>query len=89
MEINTLTRTPGAIASSRVLVAGGRWRAAVDLEGRGDTCASGAKPAAAFQGGAIAVTGMAPVTPVVSLTPMVTDHFYSTRPGSPSCSPPV
>jgi hypothetical protein len=41
-------------------------------------------PTAAFQGGAIAGLGFADV-----LDHMVTDHKYSTRLGSSSCSPPV
>jgi hypothetical protein len=81
MDICTLTRTRKTTLLSHALEAGLGWRAAGDLQGRGDTCALIAKPA--FKGGAIAVADMAAVTPVV------TDHTYSTRPGSPSCSPPV
>ncbi|GAA1435263.1 hypothetical protein GCM10009616_31870 [Microlunatus lacustris] len=76
-----MTRTRKTALLSRALEAGIGWRAGVDLLGRGDNCALIAKPAA-FHGGAIA-SAMAAVTPVV------TDHTYSTRPGSPSCSPPV
>ena len=81
MESTTTTRTREAALLPRVLEAGNGWRVAADLRGRGDVCALIAKPA--FQGGAIVVAEMASVTPVV------TDHTYSTRPGSPSCSPPV
>ena len=84
MESTTTTRTRETALLSRVLEAGNGWRAAADLRGRGDVCALMAKPVAgAPQGGAIAVVDMAAVTPVVF------DHTYSTRPGSPSCSPPV
>ncbi len=82
METNILTRTRKTAPLARVLEVENSWRAAVDLPRPGDICALVAKPAA-FQGGAIAVVDMAAVTPVV------TDHTYSTRPGSPSCSPPV
>ena len=81
MESITTTRTRGTALLPRVLEAGSGWRAAADLAGRGDVCVLTAKPS--FQGGAIAVFDMAAVTPVVA------DHTYSTRPGSPSCSPPV
>ncbi|SDS85051.1 hypothetical protein SAMN04488543_2512 [Friedmanniella luteola] len=81
MESTTTTRTREIALLSRVLEAGNGWRAAADQRGRGDICVLSAKPS--FQGGAIAVFDMAAVTPVV------TDHTYSTRPGSPSCSPPV
>ena len=81
MEIGTLTRTRKAALLSRVLEAGNGWRATADLSGRGDNCALIAKPAA-FQGGAFAFA-------MAAVTPVVTDHTYSTRPGSPSCSPPV
>ena len=81
MDICTLTRTRKTTLLSHALEARLGWRVAGDLQGRGDTCALVAKPA--FKGGAIAVADMAAVTPVVA------DHTYSTRPGSPSCSPPV
>ena len=84
MESTTTTRTRETALLPRVLEAGNGWRATADLSGRGDNCALVAKPSAVtFQGGAIAVVDMAAVKPVV------TDHTYSTRPGSPSCSPPV
>ena len=82
METNILTRTRKTAPLMRVLEVENGWRTAVDLPRRGDSCVLVAKPAA-FQGGAIAVFDMAAVTPVVI------DHTYSTRPGSPSCSPPV
>jgi hypothetical protein len=69
-----------ALTSAVVATAGaGDWRAR-QIAGVNRTGA----PAAAFQGGAIAGLGMAFVT-----DHMVTDHKYSTRLGSPSCSPPV
>jgi hypothetical protein len=78
---STTTCTRETALLVRVLEAGNGWRAAADQRGRGDNCVLSAKPS--FQGGAIAVVDMAAVTPVVA------DHTYSTRPGSPSCSPPV
>lgn len=82
MESTTTTRTRETALLSRAFEAVNGWRAGVDLQGRGHSCVLVAKPAA-FQGGAIADVAMAAVAPVV------TDHTYSTRPGSPSCSPPV
>ena len=82
MESITMTRTRETALLSRALEAGTGWRPGVDLQGRGHSCVLAVKPAA-FQGGAIAEFAMAAVTPVVA------DHTYSTRPGSPSCSPPV
>jgi hypothetical protein len=81
MDICTAARTRKTTLLSYALEARAGWRAAADLQGRGDTRALVAEPA--FQGGAIAVIDMAAVTPVV------TDHTFSTRPGSSSCSPPV
>lgn len=81
MESITMTRTRKTDLLARALEARTGWRAGVALQGRGDNCALVAKPS--FHGGAIAVSDMAAVTPVVA------DHTYSTRPGSPSCSPPV
>jgi hypothetical protein len=85
MDTCTLTRTVAETTLlPHVLEAGNGWRAAVDLQVRGDLCALLAQPsAAASQGGAIVTFGMAPVTT------MVFDHTYSTRPGPSSCSPPV
>ncbi|GAA1851887.1 hypothetical protein GCM10009714_36740 [Microlunatus capsulatus] len=84
MESTTTTRTRETALLPRVLEADFGWRAAAELRGRGDICALMAKPVVGTsQGGAIAVIDMAAVTPVVF------DHSYSTRPGSPSCSPPV
>lgn len=82
MESTTIIRTRETALLSRALEAVTGWRAGVDLQGRGHSCVLVTEPAA-YQGGAIANVDMAAVTPVV------TDHTYSTRPGSPSCSPPV
>lgn len=84
MESTTTTRTRETGLLPRVLGASQGWRAAADLAVRGDRCAFVAQPVVGTSlGGAIAVVGMAAATPVVM------DHTYSTRPGSPSCSPPV
>ena len=84
MESSTTTRTRETALLPRVLEASNRWRAATDVRGGGDICVLIAKPSVMpAQGGAVAVVDMAAVTPVVF------DHTYSTRPGSPSCSPPV
>ncbi len=76
MEISTPTRTRATTLPSRALEAG--W------QGRTDLCRATQPSVVAFQGGAIAFKDMAAV-----IDPMVTNHLYSTRPGSPSCSPPV
>jgi hypothetical protein len=82
METNILTRTRKTAPLAHVRHADLGWLGAADLAGRGDVCALLARPST-FQGGAVVVADMAAVTPVVI------DHTYSTRPGSPSCSPPV
>lgn len=80
MEICTVTRTRATTLPSRALDA-----RAAGWQGRGLLCASAQKPSVtAFQGGAIVFAGMAPVT-----DRSVSEHLYSTRPGSPPCSPPV
>jgi len=80
MEICTFTRTRATTLPSRALGA-----VASTWQGRGPVDVPVAKPSVvALQGGAIAVKRMAPVSAF-----MVTDHPYTTRLGSPSCSPPV
>ena len=80
MDICTLTRTRATTLPSRALGA-----VASAWQGRKLVGAPLANPSAvAFQGGAIVVAGMAAVSAF-----MVTDHPYTTRLGSASCSPPV
>ena len=79
MDSCTLTRTRVTTLPSRAL--GGL---AMAWQGRGHDVSAIKPPVAAVQGGAIAVSGMAPVNVF-----MVTDHPYTTPLGSPSCSPPV
>ncbi len=80
MEICTLTRTRATTLPSLALPA-----LALGWQGRQQFGAPATKPfAVAFQGGAIAVCDMAAVNAF-----SVTDHQYTTRLGSPSCSPPV
>ena len=81
MEISTRTRSRQTAPLPRVLEASSTWRTPADVQGRGDICALVLTPS--FAVGGIALADMAAAAPVV------TDHTYSTRPGSPSCSPPV
>lgn len=61
-----------------------RWRGGVRVD---DLTA---QPfAAVTQGGAVAITGAAPVTDLAVIDPMVTDHPYSTRLEPFPCRPPV
>jgi hypothetical protein len=81
MEICTANRSHQTALLPRVLEAGSAWRTPADVQGRGDICALVLTPS--VEVGGIALADMAASAPVV------TDHTYSTRPGSPSCSPPV
>ena len=83
MENSTLARTREA--APRCLVAWSVPAVAAAWPGRPTPGFTGAgAPTAAFQGGAIAALGFAHAN-----DQMVTDHKYSTRLGSSSCSPPV
>ena len=70
---------PGCLVGLPSTTDAAGWRARPDTDVQGITA-----PVAAFQGGAVTGLVFANV-----LDHMVTDHKYSTRLGSSSCSPPV
>jgi hypothetical protein len=70
---------PGCLVGLPSTTDAAGWRARPDTDVQGIPA-----PVAAFQGGAVTGLGFANV-----LDHMVTDHKYSTRLGSASCSPPV
>lgn len=90
MEICTLTRTPGTTLRSSTPAAFVSGASAFGWRGRGTACVAAAQPhARAFQGGAMADLGLAPVNDQMVVDHQVIDRTYSTRLRSASCSPPV